>query len=424
MESLKSSKSALTKRIVIVEPVSSGIMLVEEAKSMGLEVIVASLDQNERCLPEVVREQVDNLIVVDTDDENALGEALVNLAQHSKIDAVIPGFEYYVPIVSRINAKLGLPGLPPESVDAVRNKLLMRQSLHAHGVRVPAFVIAEEFDELKKAALLYIGFPAVLKPVDACGSIHVRRVNSMAELQNAYTALTAETRTDLDRGLSKQVLLEAYIEGSEFSVEGFVAEGKPHIISITEKILGSEPYFVELGHIVGTDLPLSAIASIQNYVTEVVAALGVTLGPFHCEIRLKCNEPTLIELAARLPGDCICELVALAHNISLPRIMIEAYLGYTPSILQTVSKAKCFAGIRFFSASGLTHYTNVTGIKEIALEPGFVKSGFTIHPGESIPPLIDFRGRIGFAIFTAPTYQEIRNKFMKVDNSITFKADF
>jgi biotin carboxylase len=412
-------KSTSIQRIVIVEPISSGVALIDEAKSMGLEVIIASFDRDDRQIPKALRDRIDGLIVVDTNDENALTETLISFAWGVRVDAIIPGFEYFVPIVSKVNAKLNLPGLPLESVDAVRIKSLMRQRLQSQGVKVPTYAIADSLSELEVAASR-IGFPSVLKPVDSAGSIHVSKVDSMVDLRNAYAAIRADMCPDLNRQLSKEVQLEAYVDGSEYSIEGFVVHGKPQIVSITEKLLGPEPYFVELGHIVGAELPPETVKTIQNYVEKVVVALGVTLGPFHCEIRLGCDGPVVIELGARLPGDHICELIALARGISLPRIMIEAYLGSTPSTAETVSSAKYFAGIRFFTVLGLTHYTQVTGFKEIEAEPGFVKSGLSIQAGETIPPLIDFRGRLGFAIFTASTYQEIQNKLAFADRLITF----
>lgn len=419
MKATKRRETKSTKRIVIVEPISSGLMLIDEAKSMGIEVIVASFDCQDRCLEQAFRERVDGLIVVDTNDETALMEAIVKLAYRVRVDAVLPGFEYFVPAVSRVNAKLQLPGLPLESVDAVRIKSLMRERLKAHGVRVPAYATAASLPELESAAL-NIGFPAVLKPLDSAGSVHVSRVDSMEELRKAFAALRAETRTDLSRKLSNQVQLEAYIDGPEFSVEGFVVNGIPQIVSITEKLLGSEPHFVELGHIVGSALPQETEKSIQNYVFEVVVALGVIMGPFHCEIRLGHEGPVTIELAARLPGDLICELISLTRGVSLPRAMIDAYLGQASSAVDIALPVDNFAGIHFFTAPELTYYTEVAGLEKIENLPGFVKYGLTIQPKEHIPPLTDFRGRLGFTIFTAPTYEEIRDRLTTAAHLITF----
>lgn len=419
MNLIRNPKVRSGQRIVVVEPISSGLTLINEAKSMNLEVVVASSGHEDCTLPEDIFNLVDDFLIVDTNDENALSEALINFANRVRVDAILPGFEYFVPIVSKINAKLNLPGLPLESVEAVRIKSVMRQKLQAQGVKIPAFGVAKSLPELELVAS-QIGFPSVLKPVDASGSIHVCRVDSMAELRDAFATIKAEKCPDLKRQLSEQVQLEAYINGPEYSVEGFVVDGQPQIVSITEKLLGPEPYFVELGHVVEAQLPLETVKAIHKYVVEVVVALGVTLGPFHCEVRLERDGPVVIELAARLAGDHICDLIFLARGISLPRIMIQAYLGNIPSDAETEASVKNFAGICFFTRSGLTSYNEAKNFEKLEAESGFVKSSLLIKPGEPIPPLKDFRGRLGFAMFTAPTYQEIRNKLELANRLITF----
>jgi hypothetical protein len=135
-------------------------------------------------------------------------------------------------------------------------------------------------------------------------------------------------------------LLEAYVDGPEFSVEGYVTGGQVHFVSVTEKLLSAEPYFVELGHIVQANLSESTIHAIKCYTTRVVNALGVNLGPVHCEIRLGQKGPVVMELAARLAGDRICDLIDLALGVSLPRIMIETYLSIIrchPLVLRSVA---------------------------------------------------------------------------------------
>jgi biotin carboxylase len=407
------------KRILIVEPASSGLNLIVEAKELGLEVIIASFDSNDRFIPKEYRSFVSYFVIVDTNDEIALSNKIYELNKQLPLDAVLPGFEYYVPIVARINSHLGLPGLPPETVDALRNKSIMRECLHTKNLRIPAFAVITSASELEEASTR-IGFPAVVKPVDSSGSIHVSRVDSIEELREAYSAIRADVSTDFGRRTSKDVLIEAYIEGSEFSVEGFIDGDNIYFISITEKLLGSEPHFVEVGHIVEAYLNSEMIEKIYIYVSEVVRALGVTLGPFHCELRYSNKGPVIIELGARLPGDHIVELISLSRGISLPRIMIESYLGCSLSCIEKIEQPSRYAGIRFLTASDISQYNHIYGLQELELEPGFVKYEINIKAGELIPPLSDFRGRIGFAIFTALNYGESKFRLNSVDRLITF----
>ena len=89
------------------------------------------------------------------------------------------------------------------------------------------------------AAAERVGFPAVLKPVESAGSVHVSRVDSLDGLRAAYRRLAADSRTDFGRGLDGPVLLEEYLDGPEISVEGYVEDGRAVVLAVTTKLLGT-----------------------------------------------------------------------------------------------------------------------------------------------------------------------------------------
>jgi Biotin carboxylase len=182
--------------IAIVEPASSGVRLIDAAKAMGLDVFVLSYNRDDRTLPEHQRRQLDGIIEVDTNDKDALTAAVYELHSRVRLSGILPGCEYYVPSVTYLNAHFGLPGLLPTMVNAARHKDYMRDRLTAEGVEVPKYVLVQSADQLN-AASEQVGFPAVLKPVNSAGSIHVSKVTDATSLRQAYAALRAETRADL-----------------------------------------------------------------------------------------------------------------------------------------------------------------------------------------------------------------------------------
>ena len=67
---------------------------------------------------------------------------------------------------------------------------------------------------------------------------------------------------------------------------------------------------------------------------------------FHCEIRFnKDLLPVLVEIAFRLPGDKIVDLIKLSSNIDLSKAMLLSYAGL-PYVTE-VFKNKMFAGVAF-----------------------------------------------------------------------------
>ncbi|MEU3753433.1 ATP-grasp domain-containing protein [Streptomyces olivoreticuli] len=392
-------------RILVVEPMSSGSQLLVEARALGFELVVASYDRDDRRIAEPLREHIDELVVVDTNDESALYDTVAELHRERPFAGLVPGFEFYVGTVARLADRLGLPGLPVAGVEALRDKAVMRDRARAAGLRVPRYAEAADAAGLDAAAAR-VGFPAVLKPTRSAGSVHVTRVETAGELRRAYDWIRTDPRTDMGRGLEGPVLLEEYVAGPEVSVEGYVLDGQVVIVSVTSKLLGAEPYFVELGMIVQHELEPHVRAAVEAYVTDVCRALGVTLGPFHCELRLPDGDPVLIEIGARLAGHRIPQLVELVTGVSLARVMLASYAGLDPDELGVFSapRAKCAAVRCFSAASGVPSFNGLVGLDELAASDDVLEVSLYYERGAEVPPAEDFRCLLGHVIFQAESY--------------------
>ncbi|GAA4237785.1 ATP-grasp domain-containing protein [Actinomadura meridiana] len=403
-------------RILIVEPVSSGTRLVEDCRALGAQVVVASADSGDRLLSDRLRDLADQVLTVETNDGEALARAIGRVLP---LDAVLPGVELSVPSAAHVGHLLGLTSLSPDTAAWVRNKALMRSRAASMGVRVPRFVEARSVDEAEKAAS-EVGFPCVLKPVDSSGSVHVSRADDLSELRSAYLRMEDDRRLDLGRTAGSHVLVEEYVQGPEYSADGYVQDGRVSVCSLTRKLLGPEPYFVELGHIVSPEnASPEIIDQVEQYVRHVLAALQISFGPFHCELRISADGPILIEIGARLPGDRITDLIELATGVSLSRVMVAAYLGLPPESAEAfgTAQAKC-AGIRFFDASEKRSFTKLEGWTDLTARPDVIETGLNFHPGDDIPSLEDFRGRIGYAIFTADSVQQAEQTWLDLGDAI------
>lgn len=412
-------RAARAGQVLVVEPMSSGTALLGAAHDLGLETVVLSYDRDDRRLPDRVRKDIDTLVVLDTNDEAALLGTALRLHRQRGFAGVLPGFEFYVPVAARIAARLGLPGLAVDSVAKVRDKALMRRQIEAAGLRTPRYAAVATAAELTDAAAA-VGFPCVLKPTDSAGSIHVSRVDDLAELEHAYHQLTHDHRLDLGRGLDGRVLLEEYLDGPEVSVEGYVSGGRVTVVAVTRKLLGPEPYFVELGHVVQAELEPAVRRAVEAYATAAVAALQVTVGPFHCELRLPGGEPVLIELGARLGGDRIPDLVAVATGIPLAHLAVAAHTGLDPQEVPLGSPRAKYAGIHFFTAPGPAGYRAVHGLDRLRARPEVLEAELQLPPGHAVPAAHDFRGRIGHVLYATDSYADALELRRTIDLGVTF----
>lgn len=418
--------------VLIIEPVSSGTLLVSAAHAAGHRVTVVSAGQGDRCLPDRLRARVDAVLTVDSNDEDKVLDAVVRAHEQQPFDAVLPGFEYYVPLVARLAARLGLPGLAEEAALRLRYKNLMREALDRAGVRVPRFRAVDvsrapdDRAAAVDAAVAHVGLPCVVKPVDLAGSVLVRKAATVAEVREAVARIADSTVTDLDRGPQPLALVEEYVPGPEYSLEGYLTPAGPSIAGVTRKRLGPEPHFVETGHVVTAAGAGGADADLIGYVTEAVRALGLDTGVFHAEVRKGPHGPVLMEVGARLPGDQICTLLELAIGLDLPAAFVACMLGRPPRPPAPAADGthpadgSRAAGIRFLVRPGLTRFTEVRGLAEAQGIEGYVDSHLVYGPGQDVPEAADFSGRLGWFIFTAPDEHTLQAALDEADGRMRF----
>jgi biotin carboxylase len=201
-----------------------------------------------------------------------------------------------------------------------------------------------------------------------------------------------------------------------------VQHGEVTYLSITEKFLSPEPYFVEVGHIVNAELPAAQRETILSYVDRVIDALGLSLGPFHAELRLSPSGPVLMEIAARLAGDRICDLIRHATGVDLVTVMLRCYLG------QDVSQAGLdpgrrprHAGIRYFIRPELTRIEAIEGLEEIRAKVDPAELQMYYAPGAPIGGTVDFLQRLGHAIVVDDDDRRLKQTLSWIDEHVRIR---
>ena len=140
-------------------------------------------------------------------------------------------------------------------------------------------------------ALEGVAFPAVVKPLGLSGSRGVIRVNTPAELDAAIARVRALlARKDvraLRSGLDATLLVEGYIDGPEFAIEGVLTEGRLQAFAIFDKPDPLDgPFFEETIYVTPSALDAGVQAAVIAQVERATRALGLAHGPVHAECRV------------------------------------------------------------------------------------------------------------------------------------------
>lgn len=339
-------------KVLVLEPIGSGAALVDCALRLAWQCYILSFNKDDRKLPLNDTWKQCQILEVDTNDEEKVFTLLDSYPV--KFDAIVSGNEYYVPLSIKLTHRYSLNGLALKLQAIAHDKFAMRKFLQSKKIRNAFFTSVANANDILN---LKLNFPCVIKPKDAAGSYHVYKAYSKEELLEYYELIQNETHRELGHTIDREVLIEEYLQMPEYSVEGYFNKKQLHIASITKKFLSAEPYFAEIGHLTpSSQMNVNTKEEICSYVTNLLAALEVDCGVFHCEIRFNAeNLPVLIEIGFRLPGDKIVDLVKLSTNIDLAEAMLCSYanIAYTPK----KHSQPLYAGVAFsFDAKNLKDY--------------------------------------------------------------------
>ncbi|MEW2635044.1 ATP-grasp domain-containing protein [Streptomyces sp. NPDC048389] len=272
-----------------------------------------------------------HVLTADTNDTEAVLRFVGRAHDAFGFDGVITSCDYYLPTAARIAGRLGLPGNAPEAVEAACRKDATRRILADAGVPGPRFAVCGDWADASGAARR-IGYPLVLKPVDLCAGMYVRRVDDEEQLAGAFRALAEFPVNARGQRRAPVVLLEELLDGPEVSVETVSSGGTVHVVGVTDKSIGGAPAFIETGHMFPAALTPADAEAARETAVMALRALGLHTAVSHTEIKLTADGPRVVEVNPRPAGNRITELVRHVTGIDLAAACVDVALGREPDL--------------------------------------------------------------------------------------------
>ena len=259
--------------------------------------------------------------------------------------------------------KLGLPGFPYEAALNASDKSRMRNCFKKAGLPSPDFITITESDDPEKLSLPG-SFPLVIKPVDNMGGRGCRRVDSMDEFKAAAADALHFSR-------SGRAIVEAFMDGPEFSVDAIVYHDEITICGLADRHIYFPPYFIEMGHTMPTVIPADQQEAILQTFCQGIRALGLTgnenVGAAKGDIKLTSNGPMIGEIAARLSGGYMSGWTyPYASGVNPAKAAILIAMGRKPEGLIPEKNWTC-AERAFISIPGAVK--TISGIEEAKKQP-------------------------------------------------------
>jgi biotin carboxylase len=373
----------------------------------------------------------DHVIEVDTSNVESALQAVQSWCDgaENQIDGVLTLTEHAVPLAAAVAARWGLPHISPEVARVSRDKFAMRTVLKEAGVAQPDFGLART-DAEAAAVAERIGFPVVVKPLIGAGSMYVQRVDSRAELcahfeslrRDSWVDLTSDPLcSDLYQEYDGALLVEEYVDGHELSCEALSANGDVIPVAMHSKPLAMKgPYFPEYYYRTPADLPEATAIEVRETVRAAIAALGITLGATHTELRLTAEGIRILEVGARLGGMSVYQSVKTSIGIDMVTALAALAMGERLDL--TMSTERRHAGFCHFFSEHAGVVTDVIGVEEARGIPGVLEISVYCAPGGrvAVPP-VSQQG-IGHAFFTAASAEELDRIYVTLQELVRVRV--
>jgi biotin carboxylase len=391
----------LKKRILILLPTTTyrAEPFFEAARRLGVEVLVGS----DRC-HELARIWPIQTLPLDLRQPEEAAAQIVTAVEQRPVDAILPVDDGATLVAAAAAERLGLPHNSVRSVEAARNKFLMRRSLRSADVLSPRFELVSVGDDVEALARS-ARYPCVLKPLLLSGSRGVIRADEPAGFAMAFRRIRALlSQPDVAHGAgswASRILMEDFIPGREVALEGLLVGGALRVLALFDKPDPLDgPFFEETLYVTPSNCSPSVQAQIAESAERAARGLGLRHGPIHAELRLNTQGVWIVEVAARSIGGRCSQILRFGVGVSLEELILRHMLGLPVAELERERRS---AGVMMIPIPEGGMLRGVHGVEDATAVSGIEGVEISVKAGERVVPLPEGASYLGFIFAKAET---------------------
>jgi hypothetical protein len=321
LDSRRQSNLQQAQSVVMIDEASSGALLPEAFRSLGLQVVRV---QSTVTPPKWYGQLAPPHYLYDGNLDH-LAESLRPLG----IRAVAHGTDLSSGLSNLLSHKLGAPNVAMQFSSILRDKYEQNRYLASLGLPVPDTFATDDLDRMLEWLNKHGKFPVVVKPLDSSGSDGIHICSTEAQVREAFSALYG--KPNVDGNINSRLIIQEFLQGRELVVN-FASSGGVHLLTdvweyhkqVVHKTGGSTAHIRSHNEL----LPLSQVdPAVIQYCLNILQAFEYWYGASHFEVMLTEAGPRLVELNPRLAG------------AQLPRLVHEAG-GWHPALLTAEALAR------------------------------------------------------------------------------------
>lgn len=271
------------------------VPLMNKIRSMGYELYLVNPVKNDN-----VYQIADHFLQADIFDF----ETIISYCKKENIDVVMSEeCDIATDVVAKLNKKLGANCISEELANLFTNKFQMREFCEKYKFNPIPHALCKDKEEAIKFYKT-AGPKVIMKPLDSNASHGVFTVNSVEDILEKFDETLRFSRN------FKAVLLEKYIEGTEFTVDGIMTKAGHVTLAISEKKhykhnknIAKELFFTQYNSRYDYSL-------LRKTNDEILNTTELPFGLTHVEYKYDNGKFYLIEMAARGGGNLISAIIA------------------------------------------------------------------------------------------------------------------
>jgi biotin carboxylase len=397
-------------------------MFGEAATRLGVKLVFAT----DRC-DQLEDPWWDGAIPIRFHQEATAVEAIVEASRVAPFDGILAVGDRPTVVAAYASHLLGLAGHPPEAAQAARDKRRTRERLRAAGLNVPPVIVVRRTADANAVASR-LAWPVVVKPATLSGSRGVMRADDRTQFIAAFARLqrllaSPDVRV-LQDPAADDILIEQFIEGVEYAVEGVLEHGVLRTLAIFDKPDPLDgPLFEETIYVTPSRADRSTQTAVAEAIAAAAAALGLFHGPIHAECRVNARGVFVLEVAARPIGGLCAQALRFTGSqgtIDLEELLLRHALGES---LAGWTREADAAGVMMIPVPAGGVYRRVTGVDEALRVAGVTAVHITAKPDQQLIPLPEGSSYLGFIFARAVSPAAVEEALRQAHARLSFAID-
>ena len=340
-------------------------------------------------------------------------ELIIKVGEKEQPDGILTNSEPTFLSMAEVAEKLGLRCMNMDSTRLYKNKFLMREFCREHGILSPRYMCCTKVEEV-------LGFygsiqeKCIIKPLDNSGSRGVFSVNNTDDIKSHFDECIGASSAE-----NHAVLIEEYVEGTEFTVDGIMTPHGHRCLAISEKkhySYNENVAFELLFENQNAGFDYSELRKVNDHLVDLT---GIPFGLTHAEYKYSDGKFYLIEIQARGGGNYIAtDIVPFISGIDPYVEQLKWCVGDEIDVDYSYDRLspRC-AVLHFFDVPGRNgEVKRIEGLDYLNNFSGDLMYHLNFKEGDTIQEAKDDKTRIGWYILKSPDRADLDEKMNMIDN--------